>query len=443
MRQASLGAESMIPEIDAKMAAKAKSMDAVEPKEAPIAQPDEEYLRAAAIPLPMGGRDLAEILIVGLADYSDDEADDETAAKEKHLRPKSLMIPPAVVNLPLPRKRANSLPTPSASPYRSPPDERTVASAKQPENATSETSVPAEDALKVDAKISARAKRRSIRPISTVIANAGRPVPILSASDIPTEVESSDEEAEELDEFAEEPEILTSSRVSISGRSNSPTVSDHGRPLSVNPGFPTRTSSVHSIRVIEMAGPRSPATSRSRNSSVEAQDHASMPRVAAVSRTSSLSRTGSISTSPRVEELRNGAEPSPGLRNSGIMAKALRPHAAESISEAEEVAELTGTPTTESVSTPASAPGSATRFEDLQSRLQSSHAIFGSVVRHSSSSPPRSPASPLSPTQGATKVTILNSTRSPSVYYAKRKGCRARYSRQANVTLRGHRPPSP
>ncbi|KAI1303356.1 hypothetical protein F5Y03DRAFT_385180 [Xylaria venustula] len=90
----------------------------------------------------------------------------------------------------------------------------------------------------------------------------------------------------DVEDFAEEPEILTSSRVSVGGRS-SPTSSDFGRPSSI---VLTRSNSVRSVRVIEVQGPRS------RASSIESNPRSPTPR------SFSISREGSISTTPPIVE---------------------------------------------------------------------------------------------------------------------------------------------
>ncbi|KAI0853192.1 hypothetical protein F5Y00DRAFT_134509 [Daldinia vernicosa] len=98
-------------------------------------------------------------------------------------------------------------------------------------------------------------------------------------------------EEDEIEEFTEEPKILTSSRISIGGRSSSPSTSDSGRPT---PLMPVRTSSIHSVRIIEVQSPRSP-TAGSRTSSMDFQDPALVAR--------------RISTPPIVEENDSGATP--------------------------------------------------------------------------------------------------------------------------------------
>ncbi|KAI2778439.1 hypothetical protein F4815DRAFT_447371 [Daldinia loculata] len=98
-------------------------------------------------------------------------------------------------------------------------------------------------------------------------------------------------EEDEIEEFTEEPEILTSSRISIGGRSSSPSTSDSGKPT---PLMPVRTNSIRSVRIIEVQSPRSP-TARSRASSMDFQDPALVAR--------------RISTPPIVEENDSGAPP--------------------------------------------------------------------------------------------------------------------------------------
>ncbi|KAI0100139.1 hypothetical protein GGR51DRAFT_551644 [Nemania sp. FL0031] len=93
-----------------------------------------------------------------------------------------------------------------------------------------------------------------------------------------------DETDEEIEEFAEEPEILTSSRISV-GEISSPTLSDSGRPSSI---ILTRSSSVRSVRLIEVQAPRS------RASSIESNPRSPTPRSFSISREGSISRTPPI-----------------------------------------------------------------------------------------------------------------------------------------------------
>ncbi|KAI8953498.1 hypothetical protein F4801DRAFT_576390 [Xylaria longipes] len=95
----------------------------------------------------------------------------------------------------------------------------------------------------------------------------------------------------EIEEFAEEPEILTSARISVGGRS-SPTFSEVGRPSSI---ILTRSNSVRSVRVIEVQGPRS------RASSVESNPRSPTPR-SPTPRSFIISREGSSSRTPPIVE---------------------------------------------------------------------------------------------------------------------------------------------
>jgi len=88
----------------------------------------------------------------------------------------------------------------------------------------------------------------------------------------------------EIEEFIEEPEILTSSRISIGGRS-SPSASESGRSPSV---IHTRSNSVRSVRVIEVQAPRS------RPSSIEVDSLSPSLRSFSASREGSAARTPPI-----------------------------------------------------------------------------------------------------------------------------------------------------
>lgn len=82
-----------------------------------------------------------------------------------------------------------------------------------------------------------------------------------------SDAQQTETEEDEIDEFAEEPEILTSSRISIGGRS-SPATSESGKPA---PLLHVRSNSVRSVRVIEVQSPRSPSAG-SRASFMDTQD---------------------------------------------------------------------------------------------------------------------------------------------------------------------------
>ncbi|KAL8402997.1 hypothetical protein RB594_008308 [Gaeumannomyces avenae] len=393
--------------------------------------PPSEHELAASIPLPMGQDDVTEILIPGLVRYDDDNDDDvnearrRSGASSRSTRPKSMMVftsaPSGGVSLPTPadsqphtplaspRKRSNSMPSfatftsmspplkrakvasrPPADAPKTRPEKRKSAGGKRPQATAKHVPVagPPSPALSDETQSRAatidpeqmqiyKGRRKSSAEISAMIAGATGGVK--AALDAKFSRPPLDE-VDEIDEFSEEPEILTSSRVSFSGRSTSPTasVSDRGkRKPSITIGIPTRSPSVHSVRMIELHTPRSPV-SRSRGSSADAQERASL-------RSNNLSRTDSFPTPPLREEKRPAGSPSKKVFPFPN-GKPTRVHN-DSISEAEEIAGMDFRQ--HSGATTPSASQSRSQSNDLQSQLHSSDAIFGSVSRQTS--PPHSP----------------------------------------------------
>lgn len=410
---------------------------------------NEEWLSAAiSVPLPIDEKDIAEILIPGFAYYDDEEgdggADGEANIRsskkgrggDKDRRPKSLMIPPSALTAGLPtptpseprtpewpsRKRANSLPTPTASPYLSPRTRRVRAVEGGPPAATEEANKIQEtaDADADDEGDSivpeSRLKRsRLVTPLVTAVIGAAittvSPKAVSMAGMMADDLSDTGEEIdEEFEEFSEEPQILTSSRISISGRSNSPTSSDLGRPLSICPVLPPG-----SPRVIDVSGPRSPV-SRSRNSSMDAQDPSCL------SRPSDVSRASSISTPPIVEEVHEPNEVAAVPRASHIGAKVPRTYKSDSISEAEEETETgTGTQNAAAVAVP------TLDLPPQPTKAVRSQSITIQAVRHSATRPdvyaspissPLHPSPPLMLDGAKTKVTVLGpSAPSRSFYF--------------------------
>ncbi|KAI0861595.1 hypothetical protein F4860DRAFT_503218 [Xylaria cubensis] len=116
--------------------------------------------------------------------------------------------------------------------------------------------------------------------------------PTAISEDVAAEADVEEDEIDgEIEEFAEEPEILTSSRISVEG-SISPTFSEPGRPSSF---ILTRSNSVRSVRVIEVQGPRS------RASSIESNPRSPTPR-SLTPRSFTLSREGGSSRTPPIVE---------------------------------------------------------------------------------------------------------------------------------------------
>lgn len=233
-------------------------------------------LSPSEIALPMGSNDVDEIEVPGLAANSDDEDEEEIAEESTGRRPKSLLISPLGIThgLPTPtlsqpntpdfagRKRSNSLPTPGTSPYR--------AALKRPketgptETSTLEEKQEFEDAKEeqtdVQIKVEEEATIKEEATVEPVNSKSKRLAKIITtAPDAPRSQNGADD-----DLTYEKAEILTSARVSVAG-SSSPALSDTGGPFAIK-----RSSSVHSARLIDVAGPKSPSGSRS--PSAEAAD---------------------------------------------------------------------------------------------------------------------------------------------------------------------------
>jgi hypothetical protein len=234
-----------------------------------VEEPLEEHLVAAGIPLPMGPNDIAEIEVPGLAVYSDDETEDDSAEEDNApVRPKSLIILPwGNTQEPLAlkpsgpqilRNRSNSLPPPART--------RRVAPAKaEPDgSAAVQTLEQSADASEPAGAVPLESSEES-RPVEVPDAESA-PLP---EGNIAEEDELKDEDDDEVS--IEEPRIVRSSRVSILGRSPSTTSSEHGKPAAINTNLPVRTPSIHSARLIDVTSPRSPVVGSRRNSVVVAE----------------------------------------------------------------------------------------------------------------------------------------------------------------------------
>ncbi|KAI5857334.1 hypothetical protein GGS23DRAFT_388033 [Durotheca rogersii] len=221
------------------------------------------------------------------ATYSDEE---ETEDEEDHRpRPKSLVIfnrhtapesASSALIKSIPIRRARSLPGRKRPRYPSPQASRreigtAEAEAKPGKNEpildTSTLEVAPDVMPEVeDRDTSASAGEDPLNEAEDSSPLASIPQPKASADSLvpriqtdftavrPAETASDNVRAEpdedEIDDFTEEPEILTSSRISMGGRSTSST-SESGKPPAV---VHARSSSVRSVRVIEVQSPRSP-----------------------------------------------------------------------------------------------------------------------------------------------------------------------------------------
>lgn len=426
MRQASLTFhEAALPATVQEPETEAENQEAIAQEE-----PVEDYLLAARIPLPMRDNDVDEIEVPGLCSFSGDDDDENTESVGRigstQARPKSLMIfsftvpsglPTATSQPPTPvalsRKRSNSLPTPivslllpskrqkveaivdhateglddandSIEKQQTYTAEKPLGVAQEIESGTAQLSSLSGSQLATvsESPEEERAHKRNVSSTSVVIDTAAA-VEVATVAGFKAQAEEEmDQDVTDIEEDDEEPQVFTSSRISMSGRSTSPTTSEPGKPTAASLR-PVRTLSVHSLRLIEVTGPRSPSI-RSRGSSVDATE---------LMRSGNLSRANSVSTTPIVEEHRTAMEPQPATKAStSILSN-------ESISEAEEYpAAGNGLPRdTQDVdlsATPVVKPRSPARFSQLESDVSSSQPIFGSARRKSppASSPRSSPA---------------------------------------------------
>ncbi len=324
---------------------------------------------AASIPVPIHDNDVREIEIPGVAYQSDDE-DDEQSENEnsRRPRPKSLFIPRELkepltplsshpvfpgFHSPASRKRSNSLPSPATSTSRS-PWKRSKASQNgvaTPEDMADrqnqEQDEPSHDQQSdepIGDPTEEHEKATTVKPsqknnrgtIAGVIASAAAigavavaGITAVAKGGAPETVQTPEEDSDMEEGFIEEPQIMTSSRVSIHGPPDHLTLDS--RPGSI------RSQSVHSLRLVDVPPPRSPT--RSRHGSV-----GSMDQIAAVHPTS-LSRSASLhSYVPHEVQIPRGTSPisrvatnSPIVRNgSSISSRQVRNNSRDSISELEE-----------------------------------------------------------------------------------------------------------
>lgn len=317
-----------------------------------------EYEHAAGIPLPMTDDDVREIEIPGLAKQSDDE-DEEPSADEElpvKIRPKSMIVfnqsapgqsteHSQIANLlsPTPRKRRNSLPPPARTPYQSPKSTTEVPTGEEEEvegpaekepgqsvstkdeiaapEVVEEEKATSDDHKGLVAGVIAGAAAVSAATVAGVVAAVNGEAP-------QTALESPKEETDVEEEFTEEPQIMTSSRVSIGGGRMTP---DEPKALSRQSSI--RSPSVHSLRLIDVGAVKSPV--RLRTESVDAADYISTGRPTASSRPSSIHSPVLDTQTPRIASpVGRGATSSPIVRNGSSLS--VRHPAGDSISELEE-----------------------------------------------------------------------------------------------------------
>ncbi|KAI0456943.1 hypothetical protein F5B21DRAFT_119628 [Xylaria acuta] len=238
------------------------------------------------------------------ATYSDEEESEE---EDLPSRPKSWFVTSGNLDVGKPFTSISTVKRTSSLPSRKKPRYSLVSSREDTldtENAG--TSIePAEPVqpqdpseIKTDVEMMVQTEVQTDRLVDKAIvgtAGVGEAValdPTVGSKSVAAETDVKEDQIDgDIEEFAEEPEILTSSRISVGGRS-SPTFSESGRPSSI---ILTRSSSVRSVRVIEVQGPRS------RASSIESNPRSPTPR-SPTPRSFTFSREGGSSRTPPIVE---------------------------------------------------------------------------------------------------------------------------------------------
>jgi hypothetical protein len=246
-----------------------------------------EHEHAAGIPLPMSSQDVREIEIPGLAIQSDDEEAEEHSSEDEALqipkRPTSLIYMEStseyLESLSKSKKRPSSLPTPAPSAYYSPkilePTSKkvneeddtnpvksealagdSVDNSRQEVNDDMAAPEPAEPKSLVAGVVAGAAAIGSAAIVGLAAAARGEAPQTFLAADEETEGE---EDLTEED-LIEEPQILTSSRISVA-LSGGISPDENGAP-SRQSSIRSYSHSVHSLRLIDVTSPRSPPISR-------------------------------------------------------------------------------------------------------------------------------------------------------------------------------------
>lgn len=338
-----------------------------------------EHEHAALIPLPINDNDIREIEIPGLAHQSDDEEEDESEDEKIVVpqRPRSMILHISPYGLLTPdvsqpqtpsflttkgRKRSNSLPSPAPSIYTSPkrmkPTVEDASDETVPETIPAEEEAKNEETVNEEPALEAMEHEKDVshedqaedqaeaheKPSTGIIAGVVAGVSAIGAAAVAGIVAVAHGEAPQTDavsdiepEEDEEPEILTSERVSIpaAGRISPPSPADN------NPAVPSRRSSgrsisIHSLRVIDVAPSRSPGLART--SSIDSTNDAA--RLVSVSRPNSIHSAVLVDMT---QEARGGSPvqrvmtASPIARNGSSMSSRHARHSAgDSISELDE-----------------------------------------------------------------------------------------------------------
>lgn len=319
-----------------------------------------EYEDPANIPLPISDEDIREIEIPGLARQIEDEDDFSDFEEIQHPRPQSVHVfgfygihPLAPISpnrsttsILKTRKRSYSSPTPAPLEY--PFSSKRQKASDEEENvdpATPDSDPEAQEQVDTSNEDHSDSKGIVAGAVSVVVAAGTAAVATVTAlangeapqTETETEIDARSEvSAEEFVE--EEPQIMTSSRISIGGSISPPISTDEAREQSRHSSI--RTSSVHSVRIVDVQSPKSPPLSRAGSVDVKDRAPATAPPTIIHSQISDL-ETPRVS-SP-ISRLPNG---SPNSRGTSLSAMHVRNSAGESISEVEEAGEPESDPIT-------------------------------------------------------------------------------------------------
>jgi hypothetical protein len=236
-----------------------------------------EHEQAARIPIPSTADDVREIEIPGLAQqFDEDEIDDEDESMQLPPRPKSFQLwtpptqdlhEPTLSHADVPvfltaatKKRSYSLP-PTASKWSKSSENELIENQEAP----AETPEEDPDEEQAQPQLPQRSAARQRLTVTVPAATATGAESVAAAKDETSETDLG-REGECEEEFSEEPQIMTSSRVPISGRVSP----DDTTPIPSKRSS-VRSHSVHSLRLIEVSSPKSPA--QSRGASIDASDY--------------------------------------------------------------------------------------------------------------------------------------------------------------------------
>lgn len=290
-----------------------------------------KHEQAAMVPLPMTVDDVREIEIPGLVPQSDNEEEDD-ASETEYLpfsrRPKSMVIfTNASHNLPTPnssqpptpifaaspsksRKRANSLPPPIPSAVTSLFSRDTKEAVSREEDSMSPPQI---GAAVMNGTITPAESEKDVGEEDGEVLSKGKSAVPESKHELADDTTEFDDTSKDMDsdfEFVEEPQIMTSSRISFGGRV-SPDDRDSSSRSSLHSN--AQSPSIHSLRLIDVNTAKSPTT-RSRQDPFDATDF--IP-----GRGASMSRPTSIH-SPIITELSSrGTSPHFRSSNSSPLAR--------------------------------------------------------------------------------------------------------------------------